>query len=100
MLQLWRRENRLRSEPLQIIGILPNMYRNRTALHTGMLESLKSNSTIGPHLLDFTFGQRVIFAETDVPGHTPTSVFDLKDADPARVEAEMLFARVRESVGL
>lgn len=100
MLQLWRRENRLRSEPLEIIGILPNMYRHRTALHAGMLESLKVHNTIAPHLLPFTFGQRVIFAETDVPGHTPTSVFDLKDSDPARREAETLFAHVREAVGL
>lgn len=92
MLQLWRRENRKRSEAdeLQILCIQPNMFRKGVLLHEELRESLLRDEGVAPFLAPHTLGQRIAFAESDHPQAEPKSVFDLAEKDPARREAEAL----------
>jgi cellulose biosynthesis protein BcsQ len=88
MMQLWMQESLSRSKekPLELIGILPNMFR-KTRLHMDMLESLKSNPEIANFVIPLTLGQRTAYAEVDAEGAMPKTVFDLPEADQARKEA-------------
>ncbi len=97
MLQLWRRENRKRSidNALKLIGILPNQYR-KVSLHEGTLESLKGDESLNALLTPMILQQRIAFAESDHPDAKPTTVFDLRAKDPARLEAEELCAYVEK----
>jgi chromosome partitioning protein len=90
MLQLWRRENRKRTEndELRILCIQPNLFRKGVALHEGLLANLMSDESVAPFLAAHRLHQRIAFAESDHPDADPKSVFDLKEADPARQEAE------------
>ncbi|MCX7124627.1 MAG: ParA family protein, partial [Gammaproteobacteria bacterium] len=53
MMQLWMQEKKNREDdnPLNLIGILPNMFDTRTALHTSMYEDLQNNAAIAEHLM-------------------------------------------------
>lgn len=88
MMQLWMQESLKREvgRKLNLIGILPNIFRHNN-LHKDMLESLKNNPKISKYVMPVTLGQRVAFAEVDVDGALPRSVFDLPDADSAKQEA-------------
>jgi chromosome partitioning protein len=88
MLQLWLQEScqRESSNPLKLIGILPNMVRPIN-LHKDMLESLKINNNISKYVMPVQLGQRAIFAEVDSECATPRSVFDLPDTNTAKQEA-------------
>jgi len=90
MLQLWRRENRKRTEndELRILCIQPNLFRKGVALHEGLLANLMSDESVAPFLAAHRLHQRIAFAESDHPDADPKSVFDLKEAEPARQEAE------------
>lgn len=90
MLQLWRRENKRREvgEELKILGILPNAFRKGVALHEGLLQSLKEDDGLRALLTPMVIHQRIAFAESDHPDAKPTTVFDLKAKDPAKIEAE------------
>ena len=100
MLQLWRRENRRREmgEELEIIGILPNAFRKGVALHEGLLQSLKEDDGLRALLTPMVIHQRIAFAESDHPDAKPTTVFDLKEKDPARIEAEAFCAYVENKL--
>ena len=90
MLQLWRRENRKRtdSDELRILCIQPNLFRKGVALHEGLLANLLSDESVAPFLAEHRLHQRIAFAESDHPDADPKSVFDLKEKDPARREAQ------------
>lgn len=107
MMQLWRREQRKRTEqdPLQILGILPNMFR-RVALHEGMLDTLLSDASVSPFMAA-PLHERIAFAEADhwpedePPRHPqarPKSVFDLSERDPARTEAETFCRSIQQKL--
>ncbi len=100
MLQLWRRENRKRTdaERLEILGIQTNMFRMGVALHEGLLESLKNDEAVAPFLSPYRLGQRIAFAESDHPHAEPKSVFDLSPKDPARREAEAVCGYVAQQL--
>ena len=89
MLQLWRQEQMRRSNDnvLNLIGILPNMFKKNSNLHEGYLENLKKNSSISEFVIPSTLGRRLIFAETDAEGARPPSIFDLPDNNQAKQEA-------------
>lgn len=88
MMQLWMQESLMREKgrDIKLIGILPNIFRANN-LHKDMLESLKNNPKISKYVMPVSLWQRVAFAEVDVDGATPRSIFDLKDNDLAKQEA-------------
>lgn len=88
MLQLWMQESFLRTpnNPLQLLGILPNMFKPIN-LHKDILESLKNDKAISKYVLPLKLGNRAAFAEVDTEGAMPSSVFDLPDSNSAKQEA-------------
>lgn len=90
MMQLWMQESLAReregARSLEIIGILPNIFR-QVNLHKDMLKSLKEDADFSEHVMPMSLGQRVAFSEVDVDGANPRSIFDLGDNDLAKKEA-------------
>jgi len=88
MLQLWMQESLRReaSRPLNLVGILPNMFR-QINLHRDMLDSLKQNQAVSKFIMPVKLSQRAAFAEVDAEGALPRTVFDLPDSNPAKQEA-------------
>ncbi len=99
MMQLWMQESLKREEgrPLELVGILPNIFRQNN-LHKDMLESLKNNPSISKYIMPVSLGQRVAFAEVDVDGALPRSVFDLPNNDLAKQEAIRMCEFVEKKV--
>jgi chromosome partitioning protein len=89
MLQLWMQESITRegSRPLDLIGILPNMFKANTSLHQDMLRSLRENVDMQQFILPMQIGNRIVFAETDSDYANPKSVFDYSENNEARIEA-------------
>lgn len=89
MLQLWMQEsiNREENRPLELIGILPNMFKANTSLHRDMLHSLRENTEIRDFILPMQIGNRIVFAETDSDYANPKSVFDYTENNEAKAEA-------------
>ena len=88
MLQLWMQESlsRDKSRPINLIGILPNMFK-QTRLHRDILKSLRDNSTLGKYVLPVKFSQRIVFAEVDAADSNPRSIFDFAGHHVAKQEA-------------
>lgn len=88
MLQLWMQESLVRDKnrPLQLVGILPNMFK-QTRLHKDILQSLQHNNAIGKYVLPVKFSQRIVFAEIDAAEANPRSIFDFPDQHVAKSEA-------------
>lgn len=89
MLQLWKQESLSReptAPPLQLIGILANMY-TKTTLHENMYRSLLDNKAISDFILEDKIGRRTIFAEVDSEGSKPRSIFEYPDSNIAKQEA-------------
>lgn len=88
MLQLWKQEQLQRSShnPLNLIGILPNMFRN-VRLHQDLLLELQNNTAIAEYVLPWSLGQRTIFSEMDAEGASHSTVFELPDSNKAKIEA-------------
>lgn len=99
MLQLWMQESLSRSKekPLELIGILPNMFKN-TSLHQDMLQSLKDNEAVGKYVMPMKLGQRIVFAELDSEEANPKSIFDLPKSNVAKQEALEMCKFVEEKV--
>lgn len=91
MLQLWMQESfqRPKDLPIELVGILPNMFDQRTTLHNQMYSSLLANKEIGKYVFpdDLKLSKRVVFAETDCTGASPRSIFDFPENNLARKEA-------------
>jgi chromosome partitioning protein len=100
MMQLWMQEatNRPKSNPLNLIGILPNMYEKQTSLHRDMLQSLIDNSAISKYIMPTKLGDRIVYAEIDVEAAQPRSVFDLPNSNVAKQEALQFCEFVAERV--
>ncbi len=88
MLQLWKQEQLQRHShnPLTLIGILPNMFRN-VRLHQDLLLDLQNNKAISEFVLPHSLGQRTIFSEMDAEGASHSSIFELPDLNKAKLEA-------------
>ena len=99
MLQLWMQESlsRERSRPLQLIGILPNMFK-QTRLHKDILKSLQDNTAIGKYILPVKFSQRIVFAEVDAADSSPRSIFDFHDQHVAKDEAGEVCSYIAERI--
>lgn len=99
MLQLWMQESltREKQRPLQLIGILPNMFK-QTRLHKDILTSLQQNDAIGKYILPVKFSQRIVFAEVDAADSTPRSIFDYHEQHVARNEAMEVCSYITERI--
>lgn len=88
MMQLWMQEKKNRDEgnPLNLIGILPNMFDTRTALHTSMLADLADNPAIAEHLMPCKLSRRITYAENDTENAAPKSIFELPNSNKAKQE--------------
>jgi len=86
MLGLWREENRRRpsADPLEILAIQPNRVKMQRLLHQSFLENLKTNRASAPYLSGVLIPDNAAFAERDVPGSHPRSVFQLAPSNKAR----------------
>ena len=100
MMQLWMQERKRRDEhnPLNLIGILPNMFDGRTALHTSMYEDLKNNPAVAPYLMPCKLSRRITFAENDTENSLPKSLFDLPASNKAREECIEVCDYVMEKI--
>ena len=99
MLQLWMQESltREKSRPLQLIGILPNMFK-QTRLHKDILKSLQDSPAIGKYVLPVKFSQRIVFAEVDAADSNPRSIFDFPEQHVAKAEAEEVCSHLAERI--
>lgn len=99
MLDLWREENSTRaaSEAIDLVGIVPNLIK-RTSLHNGVLESLRNDPGLGELIVPFVLHDRTAVAEADHEASRHHSVFELPEADPARVEASVMCQYVENAM--
>src|SRR5579872_1729445 len=99
MLQLLMQESlsREKNRPLQLVGILPNMFK-QTRLHKDILRSLQDNSAIGKYVLPVKFSQRIVFAEVDAADSTPRSIFDFQEQHVAKSEATEVCEHIAERI--
>lgn len=88
MMQLWKQESlrREQGKALNLVGILPNQFRN-ISLHEGMYQSLLSTDGIAQYVIPYKLGQRSAFAEVDAEGAHPSSIFNEPNSSKAKQEA-------------
>lgn len=99
MLQLWMQESlaREKNRPLQLVGILPNMFK-QTRLHKDILTSLQDNTAIGKYIMPVKLSQRIVFAEIDSEDANPRSVFDFQGNHVAKQEAAEVCDYIAERI--
>lgn len=99
MLQLWMQESLVREKnrPLQLIGILPNMFKP-TRLHRDILKSLQDNPALSKYVLPVKFSQRIVFAEVDAADSNPRSIFDFPEQHVAKDEAQEVCHYIAERI--
>ncbi len=104
MLQLWMQESARRSveHPLNLIGILPNMFDGRTTLHNDLYKSLKENLEISDYVMPCKLSRRIIYAENDCDNAIPKSLFELPNTNKAKQEVltvcEYIMRRIRGEI--
>lgn len=86
MLHLWKSESLRRNEsnPLNLIGVLPNSFVKRGIVHRDHLESLKQQ--MPEHVLNSVITRRLIFSEIDAHDAVPPSIFDYPPSNEAKQE--------------
>lgn len=99
MLQLWMQESLIRekSRPLNLVGILPNMFK-QTRLHKDILTSLQNNPALSKYVLPVKFSQRIVFAEVDAADSNPRSIFDFPEQHVAKEEADEVCSYITDRI--
>lgn len=99
MLQLWMQESLIRekSRPLNLVGILPNMFK-QTRLHKDLLNSLQGNPAINRYILPVKLNQRIVYAEVDAEEANPRSIFDFPNDHIAKKEALEAYQQIAERI--
>jgi len=87
MLQFERTERRYRDEPINVVGVVPNMVNIQTTLHRDNLDVLREDPIIGPLLTEFYIGERIAFPTIDKPNISPDTIWKFKNYPEARHEA-------------
>ena len=92
MMQLWMQESVIRSKnnPLNLVGILPTLYKKNTVLHREMLESLKNNNELGKYVLPISISNKIVYPELDSQNSNPRSIFEMTSKNKAEDRAEAL----------
>ncbi|MBT6539002.1 MAG: ParA family protein [Francisellaceae bacterium] len=91
MMQLYSIEKSERSEsnPINLLGIVPNMFR-KTKLHEENLQLLMSHNPLARHVLPHKLKLRSKYPELLNENAEPSSVFELSSKDAVRKETEDL----------
>lgn len=102
MFGLWMHENRLRDpdDAINMLGILPNMYRPHTALHSSMYESIRNDELLGANLIPHSIGHRIGIAELAHEQMRGNSIFTMRESEPARMEAEAVVNYIGNKMGM
>ena len=79
---------RSKNHPLELTALQINKYRKQLSLHNGLLEQVMNQERLSQYVSPIIIPSRVAYAERDVRGLLPASVFQLKPSDPARKIAE------------
>lgn len=96
---------RAKKNPLELTALQINKFRKQLSLHKGLLKQIESQERLAGFVSPVIIPNRAAYAERDVRGLLPTSVFHLKPSDPARKIAEewcrfvekSLFSKVTEN---
>lgn len=99
MLQLWKQETycRTTSNPLTLVGILPNQVRD-IKLHKQFLSGLRKGKGIGDYVMPHVIKKRAIYTEILVEDANPKSIFELPVNNIARNEYETACRYIMEKV--
>ena len=92
MMQLWMQESitRPKDNPLNLVGILPTLFKNNTLLHKQMLESLINNAELGKYILPVKVSNKIIYPELDSQNSNPKSIFELTAKNKAEDKHEAM----------
>lgn len=94
MLQIWGQENlsRDKNNPLNLLGILPNMYRRNVNLQKGYLDFLKNNAGASDHIIPYSIDLSNVFSEIDHRRihENRGSIFTLSEKNKSRIQVEQL----------
>ena len=88
MIQLWMQESMQRpsDNPLNLLGILPNKYK-QVSLHKELKRQLEEHESFGKYMMPVKLGDRIALAEVDSQDASPRSIFDISDKEEAKKEA-------------
>jgi len=91
MMQLWKQETYSRgtSNPITLLGIIPNRFRN-LVLHKAHFNELKSQKGISEFVTDHKLHERAIYSEILSNKQLPQNIFELPSSNIAREETEKL----------
>jgi chromosome partitioning protein len=89
MLQLWKQEtySRTKSNPIELVGILPNQIRNIN-IHRSFLADLKDKEFTSKYVIPHEIKKRAIYTEILADNANPKSIFELPKNSIERVEYE------------
>jgi len=96
MLELIGEENSYREQPINLLGIVPNMVDGRYAHHAKNIESLHKDPAIGKYMAPFVLHRYSAFSAIDAPGVKPENVWGFSGNNDARKAAESLCKFVEE----
>lgn len=99
MMQLWKQETYIRKEnnPINLVGILPNKYRD-ISLHKQLMEQLKKMPSIGQYVIPYEIKLRAIYTEILAEGAIPKSIFELPTNHVAKQEIEAVYRYITERI--
>ena len=99
MLQLWKQESykRTANNRIELVGILPNKYRDIN-LHKEFLAELRKMSGIGDYVLPYVVKVRAVYSEILVDNAKPKSIFELGVNHIARQECEKVYGIIMNKV--
>jgi chromosome partitioning protein len=99
MLQLWKQESysRTKSNPINLVGILPNQVRD-IKLHKQFLSGLTKMNSVGDYVMPHLIKKRAIYTEILVEDANPRSIFELPKSNVARQEYESACSFIMEKV--
>lgn len=99
MLQLWKQESykRTANNPIELVGVLPNKYRDIN-LHKEFLSELRKMNGIGNYVLPYAIKVRAVYSEILVDNARPKSIFELATNHIARQECEKAYSLIMERV--
>lgn len=100
MIHLWKSETfrRQSTNPLHLIGVLPNSYDRRGIIHKDHYDSLKQE--MPDHVLESKIGRRLIYAEADADGAAPPSIFMYPDRNLAKQEVLAACEEISERMNI
>ncbi|MEQ9223942.1 MAG: ParA family protein [Salinisphaeraceae bacterium] len=95
---LEEQQRRPKSDPLTMLGLQVNKYQKVRSIHQGLLQRVRDTEGLAEHLSPVIIPNRTAYAERDVRGLLPRSIFDVKPSDPARKVAEQWCTHVESQL--